>query len=662
MTEAASPPADLAHVRQPIRLGNLVLRNRIFVPAHTTNFGADHLPSERHLNYHLERARGGVAAIIFESIRVQSNCLGRPQAVGGFTRDCIEPFSRIAHAIRAEGAKLLGQIIHLGRQVDGDFERTVSWAPSPVRWSATSAMPHAMTPDDMQTVIDAHVQTARNLVEAGLDGIEIQVGHGHLLQQFLSPASNVRRDEFGGSLRNRMRFPLAVIEAVRRAVGPDFCLGIRVSGEEFIDEGLHLAEACEAVRGFADAVALDFVNVSHSAYHASYSLATQMADMGIDPAIFRHLPGAVRGALRAGGHQTPVLTVCRYQTLAEAEAMLAAGQADMVGMARAHIAEPALVNKTLAGRADEIRPCISCNQGCAGMLEKNIAIRCVVNPRSGVEGVWREPQDHPAAAARNVIVVGGGPAGMQAAWVAAARGHRVQLWERAPRLGGQLNHVRLMPGRAAFLKLLDYQEAQLARHGVAVRLDCEASVPALLAAAPDVVVLATGSRPQAAALPGGGRTLELTEALHAADQLGEQVAFFDLTGEWASLSAVEHLADLGKRVTVFSPVAASFWRTTLYSTLATSRRLREKGVRIATLRRGVQWDGSTLAVEDVSCGEVEQRAGFDSVIVAQYNSVDDALRAPLAQAGMTIAMAGDCLAPRTAMEAVYEGFEQAYTL
>ncbi|WP_216180599.1 oxidoreductase [Verticiella alkaliphila] len=383
--------ARFAHVLTPIQLGSLTVRNRIFVPAHTTSFGIDHLPSERHLAYHRERARGGVGAIIFESIRVQSNCLGRPQAVGGFTRDCIEPFSRIAAAVRAEGARLLGQVIHLGRQVDGDFERTVSWGPSPVRWSGTSAMPHAMTEDDMQTVIDGHVATARNLVEAGLDGLEVQLGHGHLLQQFLSPLSNAREDAYGGSLENRLRFPLAVVAAVRAAVGRDFCLGIRVSGDEFVDGGLHLDEVCTAVAALAQAVPLDFVNVSHSAYHASYSLATQMADMAFDPQMFRHLPGAVRRRLHDSGHAVPVMSVCRYDTLAEAETIIAQGETDMVGMARAHLAEPALVAKTLAGREDEIQPCIACNQGCAGMLEKNMPIRCVVNPRAGVENEWPVP-------------------------------------------------------------------------------------------------------------------------------------------------------------------------------------------------------------------------------------------------------------------------------
>ena len=169
----------------PLQVGPLTFRNRIFVPAHTTNFGDDHLPSQRHLDYHLARARGGVGAIVFESIRVHLNSVGRPQAVQGFDESCIAPFARITSAVKAEGARILGQIIHLGRQVEGDFERTVSWGASPVAWSATGLPPREMDEDDMAEVIDGHVRSARNLVEAGFEGIELQMAHGHLLQQFI---------------------------------------------------------------------------------------------------------------------------------------------------------------------------------------------------------------------------------------------------------------------------------------------------------------------------------------------------------------------------------------------------------------------------------------------------------------------------------------------
>ena len=650
------------HALAPVRVGGLELRNRIFVPAHTTNYGRDHLPSDRHLAYHRARARGGAGLVIFESIRVQRNTVGRPQGVAGYDPRCVEPFARIARAVQDEGARIFGQIIHLGRQIEGEWERTVSWGPSAVRWSPTAQLPHAMTRAEMDAVIDGHVVSARHLRAAGFDGIEVTAGHGHLLQQFLSPASNRREDAYGGSLANRLRFPLETIAAVREALGPDMPMGIRISAEEYLEGGLTLADMNAIVVAMADAVKLDFVNVSHSAYHASYSLATQMADMNVDAAPFRALPASIRTALRGAGHAMPVFAVCKFRTLAEAETALSSGEADLVGMARAHLADPDIVAKAIAGREDEQRPCIGCNQGCAAMLERNLPLTCLVNPRGGREGDMKLPEETPAATPRDILVVGGGPAGLEAAWVAAARGHRVRLWERDAAPGGQLRWIARMPHRRDFGGLLDHLLAQCRRHGVRIETGRSADPEAIRAAAPDLTVVATGSTPVAPRLAGGGRVLTMHDALAAEDACGARVALLDTIGEWSSLSLAEHLARQGRQVTIFVPVAGFAWRTTIYSTLATRRRLRELGVRIALLRAARGWDGATLAMEDVSTGEVERLTGFDTVIEAAYNRAEDGLARSLEQAGLQLRAIGDCLAPRSALEAVFEGHELGLAL
>ncbi len=661
MLDAPSHP-EFPHCFQPVQVGPVELPHRIFVPAHTTNFGEAHRPSHRHLEYHRARARGGAALIIFESVRVSRQSLGRPQGVNGYDPACIEPFRAVADAVHDEGVPIFGQVIHLGRQVPGEFERTVGWGPSPVRWAATAAMPHAVNRDDMDSIVTSHVVTAKNLLAAGFDGMEVHLGHGHLLQQFLSPSSNQRDDAYGGNEDNRRRFPLEVLRAVRDAVGPDVCMGVRVSGEEFIDGGLHLEEMVRQMIAIAREVRIDFANTSHSAYHGSYSLATQMADMGMDTREFRHIPGAFKSALHDAGLNLPVFSVCSYRGLAEAETMIASGQTDLVGMARAHMADPELVNKSRAGRASEVRPCIGCNQGCAGHLQKDLALTCLTNPRMGLEAKWSEPAEAPAANAQKILVVGAGPAGLEAAWVAAARGHQVTVWEDQPDVGGQLRFLECMDKRREFLGLLDYQKRELERHGVTLVLENMAVTEQVVRLAPDVVVLASGSLPVEMALPGGGRTYTLDEALSSPDRLGNRVAFYDTIGEWSTLGAIEHFADLGKLVTVFCPVPAFSWRTTVYSTFANSRRLRARKVRIALMRRVLAFGNEGLRVEDTSTGEAEFLQGFDSLVAVQYNRAADDLYFSLREHGLTVHLVGDALAPRTALEAVYEGHELAMSL
>ncbi len=641
-------------VETPISLNGVRLKNRIVVPAHTTNFGEHHLPSQRHVEYHRQRARGGVGAIIFEAVRVSDNTLGRPQGVAGYLPGSVEAFRRVADAVHEEGVPLIGQVCHMGRQIEGEFERTCSLGASPIRWSTTAFPPREMTRRDMIAVRDGFVRTSLNLLEAGLDGLELHWGHGHLLQQFLSPSSNQRTDEYGGSVENRMRFPLEVLKAVRTEIGPERCMGIRFTVEEYLPDGITPDMAREIITKAAKEVALDFVHVSHSAYNMSYSVGTQMADMTFDEAPFREFPGPVRRALSEQGTPIPIITVCKYRDLAEAERMIAAGEADLVGIARGHIADPAIVRKSLAGRADEVRTCISCNQGCAQHLEKNIAITCLVNPIAGREEVWAEPEDDRAGAPKSVLVVGGGPAGAEAAYVAAARGHRVTLWEAGARLGGQLALAASMRKREDFGKFLALQQRRLELNGVRVEFGRTADAAAIREFGADTVILATGSRPSPVRLPSGAVALTLTEAVDPATPLGRRIAVYDETGDWGAFSLLEHLALGGHEVTALSPFAGLGWRTTIYSTTATRKRLRELRVRIVPLRRLVDFREGSLEVEDVSTGDMETLA-IDTLVAIRPNMADNELERALSFDSDLPLGAGDCLAPRTAVEAVFEG-------
>jgi 2,4-dienoyl-CoA reductase-like NADH-dependent reductase (Old Yellow Enzyme family) len=639
--------ARYPHAFRPIALGPALVRNRIFVPAHTTNYGEDNLPSRRHLDYHRARAAGGVGLIIFEAIRVHRSSLGRSQGVNGYERAAIPAFTLIARAVQDEGAKLFGQVIHLGRHIDGNFARMPAWSSSAIPWSANAPPPHPMTEGEIEQVIAAHADVAGNLMEAGLDGVEVTLGHGHLLQQFLSPAVNHRTDRWGGDEAGRMRMPLETLRAVRAIIGTRAAMGIRISADEFLEAGLTLADMQRITAALAADVQLDFINVSHSAYHGSATMSTQMADMAFAQNSFHHLP---RGIAAAVPH-VPVFAVCRFRTIAEAEEMLAPGDIAMVGLARAHMADPAIVRKAAEGREAETRPCIGCNQGCAGFLALSLPITCLANPAMGREGEWPETQ---AATAKRILVVGGGPAGMETAGIAAKRGHHVTLWEASPHLGGALRQPVALGIRADFQALLDAQIAALS--GVHVQTNRRATADAILAGNFDAVVIATGATPTS--MPGA---LTMEAALANPEALGDHVTFEDRLGSFAIAGFIEWLAATGRKVTILAPTGTPAWLVNIYSSFAWRARLRDKSVRILPLHTAESLTDGTLHLRELSTGEPVTIEGVTALIAPTHATPDDALAAAL-QGHIEIHLAGDAAAARSALEAIFEGHETGRSL
>ncbi|MFS8496683.1 MAG: NAD-binding protein [Micromonosporaceae bacterium] len=611
------------------------------------------MPTARHARYHRERARGGVGLIITEGVRVHPTSAARAAALGAFTPERVDAYARIPEAVHGEGAAVFAQLLHLGRQAAGQYARTAAWAPVAEPWTVGAHVPHAMSVADIRTVVRGFARAAGWMAEAGFDGIEVHLGHGHLIQQFLSPAVNHRTDAYGGDDAGRLRLAREVLDAVRRAVPATMPVGIRVSADEFVPGGLTVDHMVDIVGRLLDEFDLAFVHVSHSAYVGRYSLATQMADMTFPGAPFRSYPARFKAAFP----HVPVLAICRIDDVATAADIVSAGDADLVGMTRAHIADPYLLRRVRQGRADTVRSCIACNQGCIGRIEQNLPLSCVVNPAAGLEAEWeRLEKAARAAGSRRVLVVGGGPAGLEAAGAAARIGHTVTLAEASPRLGGAVRAAASLRGRSRFGLLVDEQERAARAAGVEIRTGWRVTAADVLAGDWSAVVVATGAVERPGTVPGWGPALPVARALADPAALGRTVAVLDEDGTWAGAGLAEHLAAVGLRVHLVSPVGVA-WNVTTYSRLALVHRLGELGVRCHPGRRLARMEDRRAVLADVVSGAEETLSEVDSVVhvaprVAVGRLADDLIAAGFDGA---LQVAGDAYAPRSALEAVYEG-------
>lgn len=646
------------HVLQPIMLGNCEVPNRLFVPALTTNMGHNNLPSQQLVDYYEARAQGGIGTIFMEGIRPSRSALARPPQLAGFLPDSDDAFRMCADVVHRHGTKLFAQIVHVGRQGDGNCSRTPAWGASPVPWSGTGAVPHEMTHAEIRSVIDDQIEVVRMLRKAGIDGVELHVGHGHLLQQFLSPASNFRNDIYGGSEDNRMRFALELIGAVREEMGTDYPIGFRYSLHEYIDGGLTPEISIPILLKFVERLKVDFVHLSQSAYHGSISVSTLAPDMSYPDNYFRELTVKATSALRERGYDIPVLTVARFREVAQAEEMISNGHADMVGMGRALLADPDIVRKSREGREDEVVPCTSCNQGCLGRNWTALPITCMANPTVGRETEWPAPAAQPAARAKLVLVVGGGPAGLEAAHVAAERGHKVHLWEASGQLGGQLATASRFAKRHDHRRLVDSLIRRCERAGVDVDLHRMATEESVSNFGADEIIFATGSEIRASPFAGVTGLLTVNEFAADFDAVGQRVAVFDTTGGYTMMAVAEQLMTSGREMALVTP-ASPGWAIVPYSLYGLMHRFREHAVRMHPMRKLVSFEGGDLRIADPISGSVESAGKFDHVVIVDNNVARDEHRTWFENGSMSCRSIGDCLAPRSAIEAVYEGHEAA---
>jgi mycofactocin system FadH/OYE family oxidoreductase 2 len=644
------------HLLSPLRVGRLTVPNRVLITAHATNYVDQHgLPDERAIHYYAERARGGVGLMSTGASSVHPSSPTTMGVVNAYDERAVPAWRAIAEAVHDEGGRIMAMLTHMGR-VSRSADGAPLVAPSPLMdGNYHQATPHQLEVEEIAEIVAAFGGAAARVRASGMDGVELQGAHGYLIAQFMSPHSNRRDDAYGGGLDGRLRFCLEVIDAARRGVGPDYTLGIRLSADELVPGGLSLDETREIARRLEATGRLDFLDVSGGTDADLMSLSQHIPPMYVPPANLVYLAAAIKRVVGlpvfcVGGIRDPLL----------AERIVAEGRADMVGMTRAHIADPHVVAKLRRGELEDIRRCIGCMQACTEALSRGQAIGCVYNPVTGHEKEWSRLE--PAERARRVVVVGGGPAGLEAARVAALRGHRVTLFEAEPRLGGQLLLAARLPLRDNFLEVVRFLSRQVEKLGVDVRLGQRADMDTVVAADPDAVVIATGARPTLPDLPGAnGAVVSVWDVLAERVDVGERVLVVDAEGHLRGCGVADYLAGHGKRVRIAGEhlyVGHNIDLKTLYPLY---RRLREQGVEMLPGLRFEGWDGAPL-VGDVFTGARRTLTDVDTVVWAGPGRADAALLRPLRAAGLDVHAAGDCLAPRRLENAVREGHQVARAL
>ena len=600
---------------QPYRLKHLTLKNRLMSTSHEPAYSEDGLPKERYRLYHVEKAKGGLALTMTAGSAIVSR--DSPAAFGNLHayRDEIVPWLReLADACHEHDCKVMIQITHLGRRTGWN---KADWlpvlAPSPVREPAHRAFPKTMEDWDIERIVADYASAAQRMQAAGLDGIEFEA-YGHLMDGFWSPLTNRRDDEYNGSLDNRLRFTWQVIDAVRAAVGKDFIVGIRMVADEDAEKGLSREEGVEIARRLAASGKFDFLNIIRGTIETDASLTRVIPITGMPSAPTLDFAGEVRAATKF-----PVFHAARISDVATARHAIATGKLDMVGMTRPHIADPYIVAKVMAGEEHRIRPCVGATY-CLDRIYEGGEALCIHNAATGREATIPHVIARTDGPLKKVVVVGAGPAGLEAARVAAERGHSVTVLEASGQAGGQIRLAIQNPRRRELIGIVDWRLAELERLGVEIRYDIWAEASDVVELSPDVVVIATGGLPQNPPLEAGDDLVVSTwDILSGSVKPAETVLLYDDNGGHQGMGAAEYIANAGSRLELVSPERFFAPEMGGMNHVPYMKAFQDKGVRVTinTRLRSVRRDGNQLVAtlgSDFSRDYRQERA-VDQVVV-----------------------------------------------
>lgn len=632
----------------PFSIGHLKLENRIVMPPMATNYATSKgFVSDRQIAYYVERARGGVGYINVEHTGIHDQGKASPKMLMISTDEHVAKIENLVEAVHAAGGKIVVQINHAGRQTFSKVTGAPIVGPSAVPALPAMETPRELAVSEIEDLVSVYTQAADRVKKAGADGVELHMAHGYLICSFLSPFSNKRKDQYGGDITGRSRFALEVLRSVRQSLGPDFPIICRLSGDEYVEEGLNVNDTRQIAKLLekegADALHISACNaasgfLNHPPYY-------------VKEGVFVHLAAAVKSEV-----DIPVITVGRIRNPVMADQIIQDGKADLVSMGRALIADPNLPQKAKEGRLEEIIPCISCNK-CIQTLRID-AVRCSVNPETGNEIQFRYSK---ADRSKKVWVVGAGPGGLKTAEIAALRGHQVKIFERKNQLGGRVRLGANPPKKEVLNEFIDYLEKRVKALGVTIEMGKEFTSNMLDPVRPDVVIVATGASPQIPDWQG----IEESGALSVDDVLSDKVDIGDkvlvIGGGGTGAEIADFVSEAGKKVTLVEMLEDIALDLVTHLQHYLKQRLGKKGVTIHTSTRVTEMGKGYVMIEDTT--GIRKLDDFDTMVLALGSErPNDAVYKNLEGKVSELHLIGDARRPREIIDAVYEGEEIAIKL